>query len=182
MQEYTEQQQSATPREIVQAHVHLVAIYKELMPRLRMCIGPMRGVRLQTEPEVVMQEPFAPTPAGLAAMRERVVQHGYLPVSGLNNTTMYPEDGNAWFRTVHDLTHVLFDLGFTADEEIQVHTALWRFIETSVEWFALTERSQRVVRAVYNVDTYAQSAYFTRHGEFPADQGQFLLDNIAEHM
>jgi hypothetical protein len=155
-----------TIREIIVAHAKLVRMYREVFPHLRDNLKVGRGIDLRQQNDLER---------GVAGMTSAVRTAGCLKVSSLNNTSLYPYTGNEWFRTVHDMVHILYGLGFTPGEEKQVHDHLWVYLRNTAAWWDLPTDQQAVVAAVYRADTYGQTEYERRNGCFPADQGAFTI-------
>lgn len=168
-------------REIIAAHSTLVQLYRQVFPLLKTNLKAQGIVLDQDEPYVVPEEPYN-VGTGIEPMRHIVGKARLLKVSSLHDTTLYHSGGNAWFRTVHDMVHLLYSLGFTPDDEAKVHHFLWLYITAVPAWWALTEPQRRLVAAVYNADTYGQTAYERRKGSFPADQAAFVIKHVQRSL
>lgn len=169
-------------REIVAAHSHLGGLYRQVFPQLRDCLKARHALHLShSEPKIVGAEPYD-VAAGIADMLQAVKASQVLKVSGLHDSTLYERDGNAWFRTVHDMVHLLYELGFTPAAELRVHDELWSFITTAAGWHSLSGRQALIAEAVYWADTTAQTLYEKRTGKFPVDQGAFVIQQVKRRL
>jgi len=168
-----------TEYKIEQAAADLVAMFIEVAPKLRELAGVL-GIHIQNAGPVVLDcEPYD-VELGIEGMRQKVQDAGALFVSGLHcETAVYGERGNHWFRHVHDLGHLLYDLGFDALSEYRVHMRLWRhWLRETDTYKALNGTRRENALSLYHCDTVGQSNYFERHGEFPADQYQFAVERL----
>lgn len=161
----------------------LVRMYKEAALELRHALRECDGVDVRNrEPYGVFYEPYA-VEQGVAGMREKVRESGLLLVSLLNSgTATYGIEGNAWFRYVHDMGHLLFWLDFNERDESALHILLWGRLERTDSFRGLSKMDQELVRLVYDADTKGQTEYFAKHGKFPADQTAFCVEYLRERV
>jgi hypothetical protein len=169
-----------TEYKIEQAAADLVAMFIEVAPKLRDQLAEVWGTHIQNVGPVVLDcEPYD-VELGIEDMRQKVQDAGALFVSGLHcESAVYGERGNHWFRHVHDLGHLIYDLGFDAASENRVHRRLWRYwLRETDTYKALGEARGFNAMALYYCDTVGQTDYFEQHGEFPADQFQFAVERL----
>lgn len=162
----------------------LVQMYKEAAPSLRQDLLEYHGTAVYNRgPVGVFYEPYD-VELGVGAMRKQVREAGGLLVSLLNaDTAIYGAEGNAWFRFIHDMGHMLYVLEFTADDENKLHNLLWvHYLRHTPSFGKLSKLEQELVRMVYDADTTGQTNYFTEHGDFPADQTAFAIEYLKERV
>lgn len=169
-------------REIVAAHSLLVRMYIEAFKTLKANLAAGLNIELRHDtPSTCAAEPYD-VALGVDAMAQAVRAGGVLKVSNLHNSTLYERGGNEWFRTVHDMVHLLYGLGFSPNDEDKVHRFLWRYLSATQAWWSLSDDQKLVVAAVYQADTYAQTKYERRTGSFPEDQGAFVIKHVQRRL
>src|SRR5690554_5640823 len=144
----------STEYRIEQAAADLVAMFIEVAPQLRRQLWDVwRTYVRNVGPVVVDYEPYD-VELGIEDMRQRVRASGALYVSGLHcKTAVYGERGNHWFRHVHDLGHLIYDLGFDAASENRVHLRLWRYwLQETDTYKALSEARKSNALWLYYCD------------------------------
>ncbi|MNJ09299.1 hypothetical protein D3C77_34420 [compost metagenome] len=167
---------------IVAAHEKLAKMYREAIPRLTLNFRAKYGPTLTDWPgSVVDHEPYDIS-KGIGHMLQQVRASGVLRVSGLHDTSLYPDAGNVGFRYAHDLTHLLYELGFDEQSEHTVHHFLWLYIRATPTWFGLYPEQKQLVAQVYRADTTDQTNYERRHGHFPPDQGAFVIKQVQRRL
>lgn len=171
---------AVTEYKIEQAAADLVAMFIEVAPKLRGQLFDVWRTYIQNVGPVVLDcEPYD-VELGIGGMRQKTQEAGALFVSGLHcETAVFGERGNHWFRHVHDLGHLIYDLGFDAASENRVHTRLWRYwLQETDTYKALGKARKENAMSLYYCDTVGQTDYFEQHGEFPADQFQFAVERL----
>lgn len=169
-----------TEYKIEQAAADLVAMFIEVAPKLREQLFEVWGTYIQNIGPVVLDcEPYD-VELGIEDMRQKVQDAGALFVSGLHcETAVFGERGNQWFRHVHDLGHLIYDLGFDTASENRVHMRLWRYwLQETDTYEALSLARQSNAVSLYYCDTVGQTDYFEGTGEFPHDQFQFAVERL----
>ena len=96
-----------------------------------------------------------------------------LPVwNGCSDNTVYTSCGaNYAFRFWHDVLHCVHGLGFTLQDEITI--GLMHHAEV-VAYFGPDSIEAKIIYA----DTVLQSEYEARHGQFPANQLEFVTNSV----
>ncbi len=110
-------------------------------------------------------------PANLAEIYNQLKQGTLWVSSEHSDTSIYGTRGNAVCRLYHDLGHALYGLEFTTDDE----STLAR--KQLVDLVQLGMRDP-LLRHVFLADSLGQTVYEHEHGEFPANQSDFVLKSI----
>lgn len=114
---------------------------------------------------------YAEAPSTLLEMCDCISDNNgvlFVAQEGCANS-IYGERGNLWFRAMHDLGHLTFDMETTYKDECELARILWQFIADELPagyWYDCAQ--------VYIADTIGQSMYCDEHGVFPADQIAFV--------
>lgn len=113
-------------------------------------------------------------PGTYDALAQRVAQTRELAVErDFSATAIYGRNGNTVFRAFHDMDHLLYGLGFTVQDEIEVALRGWNSIVKLIP-----KHDQDFCRRVYMADTIGQTVYFQKHGRFPDNQLAFVVDYV----
>jgi hypothetical protein len=87
--------------------------------------------------------------------------------SGASDNTIWSESKANWlFRAHHDLIHVKYSLDFTLDGEIEVARIQANNIDNEI------------LAQVFLCEVIDQAEYFKRHGTFPVNQREFMVESL----
>jgi len=116
---------------------------------------------------------YTEAPSTLDEMRDCIRDNGgvlYVAQEGCAQS-IYGERGNLWFRAMHDLGHLTFDMRTTYNDEVALAGILWQLVLMHIPaeyWQDCTH--------VYYADTIGQSMHADEYGYFPADQVSFVQE------
>lgn len=155
----------------------LVDMYKEVAPALRAALAACKQIEVENEePLTLVGQPYdVDGPDALARMLAEVRRSTSLWVScDFSETSVYGPEGNAWFRHVHDMGHMLYDLGFDAESENTLHQYLWDALRRTRVFQVAPQAHKAAAWLVYQADTKGQTDFYEKFGEFPEDQTAFV--------
>ena len=116
---------------------------------------------------------YSEAPSTLDEMRSCIRDNGgVLLIAGEGcGDSIYGHTGNVWFRAMHDLGHLTFDMRTTYDDEVALSDILWQLVLVHIPSEFLYDCC-----AVYFADTIGQSMHADEYGCFPADQVAFVRE------
>lgn len=155
----------------------LVAMYKEAAPMLRAALAACKQIEISnTEPLLLPDQPYdVDLPDALVRMQGSVKLLNKLWVSAeFSDTSVYGKLGNWWFRYVHDMGHMLYDLGFDDESEGKLHIMLWDALRRTPVFQVAPQANKASAWLVYQADTKGQTDFHEKFGEFPEDQAAFV--------
>lgn len=116
---------------------------------------------------------YSEAPSTLDEMRSCIADNNgtlYVASEGCENS-IYGHTGNLWFRAMHDLGHLTYDMRTTYNDEVALAGILWQLVlvHIPIEY-------QLDCNRVYTADTIGQSMHSDEYGYFPADQVAFVRE------
>lgn len=116
---------------------------------------------------------YSEAPSSLDEMRSCIQgTGGTLLVAGEGcETSIYGRTGNLWFRAMHDLGHLTYDMQTTYNDEVSLAGILWQHVLPHIPaefWFDCS--------LVYFADTIGQSMHADEYEYFPDDQVAFVQE------
>lgn len=149
----------------------LVEAYKKVAKELLRGM-PAGCIRVKTVPL------YSQAPSILMEMRECIADNNgtlYVASEGCAGS-IYGYSGNVWFRAMHDLGHLTYDMDTTYDDELTLAGILWQLVLVHIPsefWYDCS--------AVYFADTIGQSMHADEYGYFPDDQVAFVQEMCRRH-
>ena len=99
--------------------------------------------------------------------------------SGASDNTIYASPFvNYAFRAWHDWRHICFGNDFTLSGERATMRDQQRDIDALWASGFLSANEREVCRAILEAEIIGQAMYKDKHGDFPNDQRQFVLDYL----
>ena len=155
----------------------LVVMYEEVAPALRAALAACKQIEIRNVvPVTTGGQPYDVECVGaLELMQAKVRRDKCLLVSDdFSTSSVYGPDGNSWFRYVHDMGHMLYDLGFDAESENTLHQMLWDALRRTQAFQVAPQAHKGAAWLVYQADTKGQTDFHEKFGEFPEDQTAFV--------
>lgn len=135
------------------------------------------GARLIDCTGLKIQVDYKQAPDNFADLQRDAKELGVVFISDEHSEhSIYGVAGNTAFRIMHDLGHLTTGLTFSATDEVALALHQWEEIRLLIpsDW---RERCQ----AVYQADTIMQTLYHARHGQFVANQSEFIEQALVAY-
>lgn len=121
---------------------------------------------------------YSEAPSSLDEMRSCIQgTGGVLLIAGEGcENSIYGLIGNLWFRAMHDLGHLTFDMRTTYNDEVSLAGILWQLVVVHIPAEYEVDCSR-----VYFADTIGQSMHADEYEYFPDDQVAFVREMCRRH-